>query len=155
MNAVLYAAFCVLFLTTVLNWRRWARVNREMGRVTERVDELRVFVNVAHERLKQEILSQVQVALRQRNGGTAFHRDMSVGEVIKLHPQAGDVMAGFHLGGCSSCSISDNHTLGDAALDYGVNIDNLLMALNGLFDGTTKVPQEDHAAQMLQIQPAK
>jgi hypothetical protein len=67
-------------------------------------------------------------------------------------------MAGFHLGGCSSCSISDNHILGDAARDYGVNIDHLLTALNGLFDGTTKTPEDGphaHAGSMLQIQAVK
>ena len=155
MNVVLYAALGVLLLAAIANWRRSAGLKRDLDRVTARLNDTQVFVNVAHERLKQEVLSQVQVALHRKGDGAAFHRDMSVGEVIKLHPQAASVMAGFHLGGCSSCSISDNHILGDAARDYGVNIDNLLTALNGLFDGTTKVPQDDPAGQILQVQPAE
>ena len=153
MNVVLYAALGVLLLAAIASWRRSVGLKRDLDRVTARLNDLHAFVNVAHERLKQEILSQVHVELRRKGDGTAFHRDMSVGEVIKLHPQAASVMAGFHLGGCSSCSISDNHILGDAARDYGVNIDNLLTALNGLFDGTTKM--DDPAGQMLQVQPAK
>ncbi|MSS73399.1 MAG: disulfide oxidoreductase [Candidatus Latescibacteria bacterium] len=92
---------------------------------------------------------------RQQGSGPGFHRDMSVGEAMNLHPQAVAVMAGFHLGGCSSCSISDNHILGDAARDYGINIDNLLTALNGLFDGTPNIPEDHRAHAGLQIQTVK
>jgi hybrid cluster-associated redox disulfide protein len=158
MDTVFYGAVGLSILLSLVNWRRCARLKREIERLDRGTDELRAFVNVSHERMKSEILSRVQTELRRREGGPAFHRDMSVGEAMKLHPQAAAVMAGFHLGGCSSCSISDNHILGDAARDYGVNIDRLLTALNGLFDGTTKPPEDGphaHAGQMLQIQAVK
>jgi hybrid cluster-associated redox disulfide protein len=157
MDAVLYGALGLLILLSLVNWRRCVKLKGEIDRLERGTDELRAFINVSHERIKSEILSRVQTELRRRGSGPAFHRDMSVGEAMKLHPQATSVMAEFHLGGCSSCSISDNHILGDAARDYGVNIDNLLAALNGLFDGTTKIPEGGgvYAGSMLQIQPAK
>lgn len=154
MNGPFLATCAVGLLMFVLAWRRSARLNMDLDRLASQVHDLKVFVNVSHERLKQEVLSQVQGELRRGGNGPAFHRNMSVGEVIKLHPQAAAVMAGFHLGGCSSCNISDNHILGDAARDYGVNIDSLLVALNGLFDGTTRASPETPQNQTLQIQPA-
>ncbi|OGG56861.1 MAG: hypothetical protein A3F84_10735 [Candidatus Handelsmanbacteria bacterium RIFCSPLOWO2_12_FULL_64_10] len=158
MDTVLYGAVGLFTLLSLVNWRRCARLKGEVERLERGTDELRALVNVSHERMKSEILSRVQTELRRREGGPAFHGDMSVGEAMKLHPQAAAVMAGFHLGGCSSCNISDNHILGDAARDYGVHIDHLLTALNGLLDGTTKTPEDGlhaHAGSMLQIQAVK
>lgn len=158
MDVVLYGALGLFILLSLITWRRCAGLKGDIERLEQGMDELRAFVNVSHERMKGEILSRVQIELRRRESGPAFYRDMSVGEAMKLHPQAATVMAGFHLGGCSSCSISDSHILGDAARDYGVHIDHLLTALNGLLDGTTQIPEDHlrgHAGPMLQIQSAK
>ena len=156
MNAVLYGAVGLFLLLSLVNWRRCARLAGEIERLERGTDDLRAFIQVSHERMKNEILSRVQVELRRQGNGPVFHRDMSVGEAMKLHPQAVAVMAGFHLGGCSSCSISDNHILGDAARDYGINIDHLLTALNGLLDGTTHLPEDQPRAHAeLQVQTVK
>lgn len=155
MNAVLYGVLGLFILLSLVNWRRCARLKGEIERLERGTDDLRAFINVSHERMKNEILSRVQMETRQQGSGPGFHRDMSVGEAMNLHPQAVAVMAGFHLGGCSSCSISDNHILGDAARDYGINIDNLLTALNGLFDGTPNIPEDHRAHAGLQIQTVK
>jgi hybrid cluster-associated redox disulfide protein len=160
MEAVSLTGLGILLLLSLLNLRRSSRLMREIARVEQATDELKVFVNVSHERVKTEVLTQVRSEIRKGEGGAAFRSDMSVGEAIKLHPHASAVMASFHLGGCSSCSISDNHILGDAARDYGVNLDRLLKALNGLLDGTTPPPETsapsvpDRSGSVLQVQPA-
>jgi hybrid cluster-associated redox disulfide protein len=69
------------------------------------------------------------------NGATAapiFHADMTVGEAMQLHPRAREVFAGFHLGGCAHCSISEFETIRQICEGYGVPADMLLGALNGL-----------------------
>lgn len=63
-----------------------------------------------------------------------FRADMTVGEAMQLHPRAREVFAGFHLGGCSHCGISEFETVGQVTEGYGVPIDMLLGALNSLFD---------------------
>jgi hypothetical protein len=49
-----------------------------------------------------------------------------------MHPQAQQVLAGFHLGGCSSCFVDDNQSLSEAAAVNGRELEPILMALNTL-----------------------
>lgn len=61
-----------------------------------------------------------------------FHADMSVGDAIQMHPRAREVFAGFHLGGCAHCAISEFETIRQICEGYGVPSDMLLGALNSL-----------------------
>jgi len=61
-----------------------------------------------------------------------FAAKMSVGDALRLHPQAGEVLASFHLGGCAHCSINEQETLEEVTAGYGVKTDLLLEALNDL-----------------------
>ncbi len=63
-----------------------------------------------------------------------FRGDMTVGEAMQLHPRAREVFAGFHLGGCSHCSISEFETVEQICEGYGVPMDMLLGSLNSLFE---------------------
>ena len=63
-----------------------------------------------------------------------FHADMTVGEAMQLHPRAREVFAGFHLGGCSHCGISEFETIAQVTEGYGVPTDMILGALNSLFE---------------------
>ncbi len=63
-----------------------------------------------------------------------FEADMSVGDAIRLHPQAYEILTSFHLGGCAHCAINEDETLKDITAGYGVKTDALLEALNGLLD---------------------
>ena len=64
---------------------------------------------------------------------THFHRDMTVGEAMRLHPAVSEVFAAFHLGGCSHCGISEQETIGQIAMGYGIDEAMLLGALEDLF----------------------
>jgi hybrid cluster-associated redox disulfide protein len=61
-----------------------------------------------------------------------FNADMSVGEAMQGHPRAREVFAGFHLGGCSHCAISEFETIRQICEGYGVPVEMLLGALNSL-----------------------
>ncbi len=61
-----------------------------------------------------------------------FHPDLTVGEAMQMHPRAREVFAGFHLGGCAHCSISEFETIRQICEGYGVPVDMLIGALNGL-----------------------
>jgi hybrid cluster-associated redox disulfide protein len=61
-----------------------------------------------------------------------FNPDMSVGEAMQLHPRAREVFAGFHLGGCAHCAISEFETIRQICEGYGVPVEMLMGALNGL-----------------------
>ena len=64
---------------------------------------------------------------------TRFHRDMTVAEATRTHAAVGEVLAAFHLGGCSHCGISEQETLGQIAMGYGIDEAMLLGALEDLF----------------------
>lgn len=61
-----------------------------------------------------------------------FHADMTVGEAMQLHPRAREVFAGFHLGGCAHCAISEFETIRQICDGYGVPVDMLVGSLNSL-----------------------
>jgi hypothetical protein len=63
-----------------------------------------------------------------------FTPDMTVDQAFKVHAGARRVFAGFHLGGCSNCAISESHTIGAVSEDYGIPLPMLLDSLNALFD---------------------
>ena len=151
MDPEIFVLIGLFFLMSIVFWRLYSRLKGEISRLEMGLDDLRVFVNISHERLKKEIVSRVEMSSIRQMGGKAFHKGLSVGEVIALHPQASSVLAEYHLSDCSSCSITDNHILGDAARDYGVNIDHLLASLNGLFSGSTTL-QDSKGSPPLQIE---
>jgi hybrid cluster-associated redox disulfide protein len=63
---------------------------------------------------------------------TVFTKDMTVAEALALHPRAREVFAGYHLGGCSHCSISEYETVAQICEGYGVPVESILESLNGL-----------------------
>lgn len=63
-----------------------------------------------------------------------FTPDMTVGDALRLHPEAGLVFASYHLGGCSHCGISEVETLQEVCAGYGVPMDALLGSLNALLE---------------------
>ena len=64
----------------------------------------------------------------------AFTADMTVGDALKLHPEANLVLASYHLGGCAHCGINEVETLEQVCSGYGVPIDALLDSLNSLLE---------------------
>ena len=61
-----------------------------------------------------------------------FDPNMTVGEAMAVHPQVAEVFTAFHLGGCSSCGISEIETVGQVCMGYGVDVDILLEVLEDL-----------------------
>ncbi|GBF51035.1 hybrid cluster protein-associated redox disulfide domain [Leptospira ryugenii] len=62
-----------------------------------------------------------------------FFKEMTVGEAIALHPEAGLVFSSYHLGGCSHCSINEVETIEQVCMGYGVEVETLVDSLNNLF----------------------
>ena len=63
-----------------------------------------------------------------------FHPGLTVGEAFALHPGARAVFANFHLGGCSHCAISEFETIEQVSEGYGIPLEMIMDALNGLPD---------------------
>ena len=63
-----------------------------------------------------------------------FTGDMSVGDAMKLHPEAGLVFSSYHLGGCSHCAINEMETIEQVCMGYGVPVEQLVESLNNLME---------------------
>jgi len=83
----------------------------------------------------QTRIADLGVTVRRQAGLLKFEPQMTIQEAYDMHPRAIEVLAGFHLGGCASCAVSPDQTLGDAARRHNINVDGLLGALRTLADG--------------------
>jgi hypothetical protein len=71
--------------------------------------------------------------------------EMTIDEINGMHSQAAQVLAGFHIGGCSSCSVDGYQVLGEAVMANGRELEPILVALNNLVaesDENGQVPEE-------------
>ena len=62
-----------------------------------------------------------------------FTKDMTFHEVMRKNPQVAKVLASFNLG-CVGCMGAQNETLAQGAIAHGLDVEELLTALNAIFD---------------------
>ncbi len=111
-------------------------LQRELGRAARRLDRYNRALFDANDelrRLREEVgarAAALRVELMQRTGTLRFEGSTTVREAGQMHPQVGEVLAGFHLGGCSSCAVEPDETLAQVAAERGVALDTLLGTLN-------------------------
>lgn len=56
-------------------------------------------------------------------------KDMTIGQVIRANPQAAQILMGFGMG-CIGCPSSQAETLEEAAMVHGMDVNEMLDALN-------------------------
>lgn len=76
-----------------------------------------------------------------------FTKELTIGQAMRMHPRAAEVFMGFHLGGCSHCAISEEESIEQVSLGYGIPVDMLLNALNSLYEYDRKRAEAAKAAQ--------
>jgi len=103
---------------------RLDRYNRALFKVEESIRALR--------KEMEDVTARLRVEMMQRTGATRFTPEMTVREALLLHPQAQQILAGFHLGGCSSCAVEPDETLAALCASRGINETELLANLNQL-----------------------
>ncbi|HXF61682.1 MAG TPA: hypothetical protein VNK95_08695 [Caldilineaceae bacterium] len=119
--AVGYAWKLSLELATAT--RRLDRYNRALFDANDEIRRLR-------EQMEEET-ARLRVELRRRDGA-AFTPEMTVREALLLHPQAEQVLAGFHLGGCSHCAVEPDETLAQVCAQHDIPVERLVGHLNRL-----------------------
>ena len=129
-----YIALVVALAAVILAWnlyRKNGELKERIAQVNSRVYHLRQEMLEAQEKAGLQ-LTGLKFQLLQLKGELKVTPDMKIGEVVALHPQAGQVLAGFHLGGCSSCSVDNDQSLAEAAALNSRELSPILVALNGL-----------------------
>ena len=56
-------------------------------------------------------------------------KDMTIGQVVRQNPDKVDVLMSFGMG-CVGCPSAQAETLEEAAMVHGLNVENLIEALN-------------------------
>jgi hybrid cluster-associated redox disulfide protein len=96
-------------------------------------------------------LQALRPLLRRQSDGPLVESTMKIADAIALDPRIRDVLAQFHLGGCSSCAINEEHTIEQAARGYGVDVDRLMAAVTALSHGQEFSLKETRPSGLLQL----
>jgi hybrid cluster-associated redox disulfide protein len=56
-------------------------------------------------------------------------KDMTIGEVVRQYPDKAEVLMSFGMG-CVGCPSAQAETIAEAATVHGINLDELVAALN-------------------------
>lgn len=131
---LLYIALAAGIVAALLAWRAGNKNNElqeRIAQVNSRVYHLRREMQESLQQAEQERL-KLKFELLKLQGNLHLTGDMRVGEIYAAHPQAQQVLAGFHIGGCASCVVDDRQTLAEAVALSGRDLEPVLVALNGL-----------------------
>lgn len=152
-TAITFAVIGLLFAWRVN--RTSSDLRERIAQVNSRVYQLRLGLQEMQERSEKE-LTTLKFEVLKLQGNLQITPDMRVGDVVSIHPQIQQVLAGFHIGGCSSCSVDDRQTLGEAVAVNGRELEPILAALNTLVaesqNGTVAVAPERLKTPNVQLQ---
>lgn len=110
--------------------RRLDRYNRALFDANDEIRKVREELTAA--------LAQVRAESRLPSGAPVlFIPQMKVRDAVTVHPQAEQILAAFHLGGCTSCAVDPNDTLTDICREHERDLAQLLQSLN-LLTATAK-----------------
>lgn len=115
---------------SILSYISLQKLRSDVKTAQKEMIDLRNHVNLSI----KELSNKTSVSCSDEKKG--FSTDMSVGEVLALHPAAKNILTMFHLGACSSCSVTDDHNFGEAIKEYDIDQKAILNALNDLLEGS-------------------
>jgi hybrid cluster-associated redox disulfide protein len=124
----------VALLVALFALRRMASLEDRLAHTASALDEARGALHETNENLNRK-LAELRLGLRRQSGEAIFTPKMTIADAMEVHPQVRDVLASFHLGGCSNCAVSDVDTIEGACQSYGIDEPALMGALNQLVSG--------------------
>ena len=131
---ITYFALLLSVIAVFIAWntsKKYKDLKERLAQTNSRVYHLRREIEEKQEAAHKEQL-KLKFELLKLGGRLEITPEMRIEEVVAAHPRAQQILAGFHLGGCSSCSIDDNQTLGEAVAVNGRELEPVLVALNTL-----------------------
>lgn len=124
--ALIVAALALV--VAYLSFRRAGALEGRLSRANNSLFELRGELGETRDRLEARLL-ELRAEARSKAGELTFDPGMTIAEAMQVHPSVGEVLASFHLGGCSHCAVSDVDTLEGACRTYGIDQNGLMAAL--------------------------
>lgn len=139
MTIAAFAVALVALLIAFFALRRAGSLQERLDRADNALYELRSALKETNAQLDGKI-NDLKLSLRRHAGEVIFRPDMTIAEAMQVHPRVGEVLASFHLGGCSHCAVSEVDTIEGACQSYGIDQNALMAALNSLAGGGTTGP---------------
>jgi TolA-binding protein len=153
-----YIALALGIIGMVMAWsanRKNKNLKERITQVNSRVYQLRREIQETQEAAAQE-RTVLRFEILKLQGDLQVTPEMQIGEITAIHPQAEQVLAGFHLGGCSSCGVDNTQSLAEAAAVNGREVEPILIALNTLVaddkNGNGMVSPEQLKAPNVELQ---
>ena len=134
---MVYIALLISVIGLGMAWmchKKNAALRDKLSETNSRIYNLRRENIDVQENVEKEIMA-LKFEILKLQGDLKVNPEMKIGEIMTIHPQAQQVLAGFHLGGCSSCSVYDRQSLAEAAAVNGRELEPILAALNTLVAG--------------------
>jgi hybrid cluster-associated redox disulfide protein len=136
MNLAALIVAAVALAMAYLAVRRSGALEQQLARVSRSLDGLRLDLREEQEKSEGRLL-ELRMEMRRRAGELSFSPNMTIKEAMEVHPRVGEVLASFHLGGCSQCAVSDVDTIEGACRTYGIDQPTLMGALSHLIDASS------------------
>ena len=129
-----YLSLALAVMALLLVWRankKNTELKERIAQVNSRVYNTRRELNDTVRDLQAE-LNTLKYDLMHLRGETFVSGEMTIDAVTALHPQAVEVLAAFHIGGCSGCAVDGSQRLEVAAAQNNQPLKPILVALNAL-----------------------
>jgi hybrid cluster-associated redox disulfide protein len=136
MNLAALIVAVVALVGAYLATRRSGALEQQLARVSRSLDELRLELREEQDKSEGQ-LRDLRMEMRRRAGELSFTPSMTIKEAMEVHPRVGEVLASYHLGGCSQCAVSDVDTIEGACRTYGIDQPALMGALSHLIDASS------------------
>ena len=146
-------AWVALLLSVAALFGVW-KLGLDLSTANRRLDRYKRSLYDAGDQIRKleqklaETTAILRVEMMHQGAPITVRPEMTVGQVTALHPQAKQVLAGLHIGGCSSCAANPDETLAQICADNGLDLSQVLGNLNSLFqvgmtpsNGSGRVPQ--------------
>ncbi len=135
----------VALVVAYLAVRRAGALDLRLSRISDNMVGLRTELIASQGKLSAQV-ADLRLAQRRQSGELRFEPSMTIAEALQIHPRVGELLASFHLGGCSQCAGSDVDTIEGACRSYGIDQAALMQALNGLIEPANKGSSRPAAA---------
>jgi hybrid cluster-associated redox disulfide protein len=126
---VAVAAIAIAYLAI----RRAGALDLRLARLNDDLITLRSRLDESQAKLSSQIVD-LRLVQRRQAGELKFEPGMTIADALQIHPRVAEILAAYHLGGCSNCAVSDVDTIEGACQTYGIDQNALMQTLNGLLD---------------------
>ncbi|MBX3052633.1 MAG: hypothetical protein KF753_14215 [Caldilineaceae bacterium] len=116
-------------------------VRQDLDKATRRLDRYNRALYDANDQIRKleerqaATFAELRAAIARSSGTAAFRPAMTVRESYALHPQAQEILAAYHMGGCSSCAVEMDDTLAQVCVNAGIDTEQVIGDLNILLNG--------------------